>query len=101
LGKGLDHLKEDDLAGAAKGAFGVNNGVKPNGMPFNHLGEVEQTLRDMGKQLLKLRTQIDGGVYDGDALKAAESLYKEVLGRQTQLKKVVTEAKNVAKEFKD
>jgi len=52
----------------------------------------------MGRQLSKLRKQIDAGDFEGDALNAAESLFKQVQGRKDELQNVLNQAKKAAKE---
>ncbi|OAV43913.1 hypothetical protein A3850_005135 [Lewinella sp. 4G2] len=91
-----DHLSESDLVGATKDLFG--RGIKKSdGTYWDHIGEVRQALGGMGKQLAKLRKQIDSGDFDGDSLEAAESLYKEVQKRKDQVQKVLKQAERKAR----
>ena len=89
------HLTESDLVGAVKDIYG--HGVKKaDGSVWNHIGEVEDAVSGMGRQLGKLRKQIDSGAFQGDSLKAAESLFKEVQSRKDQLRKILLSAKKAA-----
>ena len=91
------HLSENDLVGATRDIFG--QGVKKaDGSTWNHIGEVQDALDGMGSQLSKLRKQIDAGDFEGDALGAAQSLYKQVQGRKDELQNVLNQAKKAAKE---
>lgn len=46
-----------------------------------------------------MKQQIDSGVFEGDALKTAQSAYQEVLERHNSLKNTLKNAKNAAKQF--
>ncbi|MDD2982489.1 MAG: hypothetical protein PHQ74_03795 [Crocinitomicaceae bacterium] len=98
--RGLEQLDEATIVGAVKDAFpGVTSGIKVDGSAFNHLKKVENALRGQGKQLQEMKQQIDSGVFEGDALKAAQSAYQEVVGRHNSLKNTLENAKNAAKQF--
>lgn len=54
----------------------------------------------MGKQLTKLRRDIDSGVFTGDALSAAQSLYKTIQKRKDTYLNILNQAINEAKNIK-
>jgi RHS repeat-associated protein len=90
-----DHLTDSDVAGAVRDLFG--EGVKKvDGSTFDHLKEVQESMSGMGNRLAALRQQIDSGAFDGDALKAAESLYSEVQKRLDSLKNALNQAQQAA-----
>lgn len=91
-------LSENDLGGAVKGAFGVGSGVRPDGTPFNHLGEVNKALKDMNTRLAELKGAIAKGEFEGDALKAAESLNDRTNEQRNAIQGVVDSAKQAARE---
>lgn len=100
--RGLDQLDEASIVGAVKDVFpDVTSGLKPDGNPYNHLQKVGNAIRGQSKQLAELRKQIDAGKFEGDALEAAEGVYKEVSGRLDRVKDTLREAFKKAKEFEE
>lgn len=92
------HLSENDLVGATKDLFG--EGVKRvGGGTFDHIGEVNDAIHGLGQQLGGLRKMIDSGVFEGDALKAARSLYNRVNNRRNELRNVLQQARSAGSRF--
>jgi hypothetical protein len=92
------HIQEDDLGGAVKDLFGMP--VTINGKTYNHLGEVQQSLKDMNTRLAELKGAMVKGEFEGDALKAAQSLYDRVNTQRKEIQGVVDAAKKAAKDTK-
>ena len=93
VGKGL---QEHDLAGAVRDIFGQAV-RKSEGGTFEHLEEVTNSLKGLGKLLNDLRKKIDTGAFEGDSLKAAESFYKELSKRKDEVQKVLNQAREAVK----
>lgn len=91
------HLKADDLVGAVKDVFGEP--VKIGGKVFNHLGEVNDALKGLGKQLGKLNGLIKNGDLSDDVLKAAKSLRTQLQGQKDQIQNVLNAARREASGF--
>jgi vacuolar-type H+-ATPase subunit I/STV1 len=93
-----DGLKETDLVGAVKDLFG--EGVRNSrGGIFNHLQEVRNNLRGLGKQLGKLDDLIKNGDLSDDVLKAAKSLRKQLQNNKDQIQSVLRKAERQANGF--
>jgi len=90
-------LTEADLVGAVKDIYGKPI-MKEGGGFYDHLGEVNDALKGLGNQLSSLRKQIDSGSFDGDALKSAESLFKQLQDKKDNIQSVLNKAKKAAAE---
>ena len=83
------HMTVDDLGGAVKEILGLSS----NGQ---HLKEVTEAISGMGSQLGHLQAAIARGDFTGDALKAAESLYKQIQERKDKIQNILSEARHLA-----
>ncbi len=95
-GKGLT---QDDLAGAVKEIYGLSSGVKASGVPFKHLQEVTEHLSGMKTQIGNLTEAIKSGKFEGDALKAAQGILKDVSNQYNEISNTLESAKKAAKKF--
>jgi hypothetical protein len=93
------HLGESDLAGAVKEIYGLSSGAKPDGTPFQHLKEVREALGGMEKQINNLKTDIQKGVFEGDALKAAQGILNDVSKQYDEISNTLKSAEKAAKNF--
>jgi RHS repeat-associated protein len=102
--RGRDHLKDDDLAGAAKDIFDEPI-LDSSGRPFQHLGEVETSLNGINNDISDLRNVIwmsrsdlpaNKRLLTGDSLKAAESYLDHLQDYSTNLKNRLNQAKQAS-----
>lgn len=93
------HLGESDLAGAVKEIGGLKSGLKDDGTPFQHLKEVKEALSGMGNQIDSLKKQIKEGVFEGDALKAAQGILNDVSKQYNEISNTLKSAEKAAKKF--
>lgn len=90
-----EHLSASDMAGAVRDLFGQAV-KKSDGSTFDHLKEVKEALKGLGKQIGKLQAAIKNNEFDGDTLKAAERLLKDLAKRKEEFYKMLQGAKKVA-----
>jgi RHS repeat-associated protein len=91
-------LDEEHLVAATRDIFGQPI-LKADGTAWDHLSEVENSIRGMGNQLARLRKQIDSGYFEGDALIAAEKLYEQVQKRKDAIQQALNQARKAFKEL--
>ena len=89
-------LAEDDLAGAVKEIYGLKSGVKADGTPYQHLKKVEESLSGMKTQMGNLKRDIDAGVFEGDALKAAQGMLNDVSKQYNEISNTLDSARKAA-----
>ncbi len=85
------HLSPSDLKGAVKDILG--SPVTINGKTFDHLGEVTDALKGLGKQISKLNKSIDAGTFSDEVLDAAKSLRTQLQNQKDQIQNVLNNAR--------
>uniref|UniRef100_UPI0033055DD0 DUF6443 domain-containing protein n=1 Tax=uncultured Croceitalea sp. TaxID=1798908 RepID=UPI0033055DD0 len=91
------HLSPNDLKGAVKDILG--SPVNINGKTFDHLGEVTDALKGLGKQINKLNKGIGNGSFSDDVLDAAKSLRTQLQNQKDQIQNVLNNARQEASGF--
>ncbi|WP_159288145.1 RHS repeat-associated core domain-containing protein [Tenacibaculum maritimum] len=85
------HLSPSDLKGAVKDILG--SPVTINGKAFDHLGEVTDALKGLGKQISKLNKSIGAGTFSDEVLDAAKSLRTQLQNQKDQIQNVLNNAR--------
>ncbi|WP_254519198.1 DUF6443 domain-containing protein [Aquimarina sp. Aq78] len=91
------HLSPSDLKGAVKEILG--SPVTINGKTFDHIGEVTDALKGLGKQITKLNKGIKNGSFSDDVLDAATSLRTQLQNQKDQIQNVLNNARKEASGF--
>jgi hypothetical protein len=53
-----EHLRESDLRGAQKEQAGGTSGTRPDGMPWQHLKEVQDSMRGLRNGIIRIKNQL-------------------------------------------
>ncbi|KAA1240790.1 polymorphic toxin type 28 domain-containing protein [Aquimarina sp. RZ0] len=91
------HLSPNDLKGAVKDILGSPFTI--NGKTFDHIGEVTDALKGLGKQITKLNKGIKNGSFSDDVLDAATSLRTQLQNQKDQIQNVLNNARQEAGGF--
>ena len=92
------HLTDLDLQGAVKDIFG--NPVIINGKTYNHLKEVKDALRGLGRELSNLNKAIDNGQLSGEVLGQAKRLRSDLQKQKDVIQNILEKASKQAEDIR-
>jgi hypothetical protein len=90
------HLTDKDVTGAVRDILG--NPVVINGKTFDHLGEVKDALKELGRQIEKLTKNIDNGKLTDEVKTEATRIRSALQKEKDRIQNILTKAENYVKE---
>jgi RHS repeat-associated protein len=90
------HLTDKDVTGAVRDVLG--NPVVINGKTFDHLGEVKDALKGLGKQIDKLTKNIDKGKLTDEVKDEAVRIRSSLQKEKDRIQNILNKAENYVKE---
>ena len=94
IGKKVDniatHLTNSDVTGAVRDILGKP--VIINGKQYDHLGEVEEALSGLGRQLKKIKKGMTENTFKGDTYQEAERILADLSKQKDKITNILNKA---------